>query len=362
MSPRAITAWAIAFSLAFGACAPAGPPARTTAGPAGTPSGAAARSAPPSAPASASAPPRLPALPGADAARPSPGKGIPFVGHLLIADRGNARIVEIDPAGNETWAFPAKGEVVPPHFGPWDDAFYAPDRAQVIANAEDDQVVIAIDVATARITWHAGIPGVREKGAAGFDTPDDAVPALDGTIHVADIRNCRIVHLSGSGEYLGALGSGICRHDPPRSFGSPNGAFPTPDGGLVVTEINGSWVDWLRPDGTLDRAVRTPAAYPSDALPYPDGSVLLTDYSRPGQVIRIAKDGSVRWRYRPKGTRALDHPSIALPLAQDRVAVCDDHGGRVIIVDPATDEVVREYTTVGGVRLRLPDGLSYRAD
>ncbi len=349
-------------ALAVAAVTACGPQAAPAALPPPASSATATPSATPTRPPTPTASPSLPPIPGADAARRSPGAGVPFVGHLLIADRGNGRIVEIDAAGNETWVFPKKGETVLPHYGPWDDAFYTPDRTEVVANAEDDQVVIGIDVASASIRWHAGVPGVREKGAAGFNTPDDAVPAPDGTIHVADIRNCRVVHLSAAGAYLGALGSGVCAHDPPRSFASPNGAFPTADGGLVVTEINGSWVSWLRADGTLEVAVRTPALYPSDALPYPDGSVLLTDYSKPGQVIRIAKDGTVRWRYRPTGAAALDHPSIALPLAEDRVAVCDDYGGRVLIVDPSTNEVVREYATVGGTHLRLPDGLSYRAD
>lgn len=270
--------------------------------------------------------------------------------------------MEIDPDGNETWSFPRKGQSVAPHIGPWDDAFYTPDRSAVIANAEDSHVVIAVDVATATLRWFAGVPGVPGKGIGHFDRPDDAVPALDGTIHVADIRNCRIVHLSNEGAFLDTTGNGICRHDPPRSFGSPNGAFPGADGSLVVTEIAGSWVDWLDPSGALVAAVRSAALYPSDALPYPDGTALLTDYSKPGQVLRIARDGSVRWRYRPTGAAALDHPSIALPLSVDRVAVCDDYGDRVIIVDPGSNETIRVYTTVGGLHLHLPDGLSYRPD
>lgn len=320
--------------------------------------------APPSASPSPTAIPTAspPPLPGADAARAPVGPGVPFVGHLLIADRGNGRIVEIDPSGAVTWTFPTKARPIAPLLGPWDDAFYTPDRTGIVANAEDTHVVIAIDIATASIRWVVGTPGIAGKGVGHFDRPDDAVPALDGTIHVADIRNCRIVHLSPSGAFLGAIGSGACVHDPPRSFGSPNGAFPDAAGRLVVTEINGSWVDQLGPSGALEWAVRSPARYPSDALPYPDGSVLLTDYSRPGQVLRIRRDGHVLWRYRPTGPAELDHPSIALPLSADRVAVCDDHGDRVLIVDPRTNETVRTYTSVGGIHLRLPDGLDYRPD
>ena len=37
--------------------------------------------------------------------------------------------------------------------------------------------------------------------------------------------------------------TGVCRHDPPRDLGAVNGATPLPDGGTLVSEINGSWID-----------------------------------------------------------------------------------------------------------------------
>ncbi|HEY6959675.1 MAG TPA: PQQ-binding-like beta-propeller repeat protein, partial [Candidatus Limnocylindria bacterium] len=183
---------------------------------------------------------------------------------------------------------------------------------------------------------------------------------VDGTVWVADILNCRVVHLSATGAFLGSLGDGRCVHAPPRSFTSPNAAYPTADGGLLVTEINGSWIDRLAPDGTLLWSVHAPVTYPSDAVPYPDGSVLVADYVSPGQVVRVSSDGAVVWRY--DAAKQLHNPSSTQPLAANRVAISDDFGNRILIVDPTTNEIVREYTTAGGVHFKITDCVDFRPD
>ncbi len=298
-------------------------------------------------------------LPGTAAALPATPSGIPFTGHLLISENsGSGRIIEIDASGHLSWAFPAAGSHS--SLGPWDDAFYTPDLRTIIANSEEGQTVIAIDIASHTVHWVAGEPNQVGAGPRHFNYPDDAVPAPDGTIHVADIRNCRIVHLSTSGHYLGSIGNGACYHAPPNSFGSPNGAFPTLNGNLVVTEINGSWVDLLSRTSSLIWARQAPVSYPSDALAYPDGTVLLTDYTAPGKVIRMTSTGRVVWSYAPTGAQTLNHPSIAIPIASNRVAVCDDYTNHVFIVDPTNNSVVAVYSSPDGVPLQHPDGLAYR--
>jgi DNA-binding beta-propeller fold protein YncE len=240
-----------------------------------------------------------------------------------------------------------------------DDAFFTPDGKTIIANAGEEQTVTAIDRATSTIAWQVGHHRVRGTAPGYFSEPDDAVPFPDGTIWVADIRNCRLVHLSGTGEWLGVRGDGRCQHSPPNSFAQPNGVFPRPDGSSVVTEIGGSWVSWYNPDFTLRWAATTPARYASDAVPYPDGTVLVVDYSLPGAAYRIDSKGKVLWSYRPTGADRLNHPSIAIPLASNRVAICDDWGDRIVIVDPSTNHVVWTFTGEGPTRLFRPDGLDY---
>ena len=310
-------------------------------------------------PATASPQPATSRLPGASFALPALPPGVPFTGKLLIADRGNGRIIEITANGTVDWMFPRPGQKLPVPFGAPDDAFYTADGTTIIANSEGHQTVTAIDRATGTILWQVGKYNVRSNAVGYFNEPDDAVPQQDGTIWVADIRNCRLVHLSAAGAWLGTLGNRVCRHHPPVSFAEPNGAFPTPGGSLVVTEIGGSWVTSLTPGGPVAWSVRAPVRYPSDAMELPGGSVLLTDYSLPGAVVRLSNTGKTLWYYRPTGAAEINHTSIAMPLASNRVAICDDFHSRIVVVDPLTDQVIWTFTGRGSSRLFYPDGIDY---
>ena len=64
---------------------------------------------------------------GASFALPALPAGVPFTGKLLIADRGNGRIIEIGANGAVDWVFPRPGQKLPVRFGAPDDAFYTAD-------------------------------------------------------------------------------------------------------------------------------------------------------------------------------------------------------------------------------------------
>src|SRR2546429_6729135 len=60
-------------------------------------------------------------------------------GPVLIADRGNDRLVLVDPEGRVLWTFPAPGELPSGDaFKVADEAFYTPDRKPIISIPEDD--------------------------------------------------------------------------------------------------------------------------------------------------------------------------------------------------------------------------------
>ena len=95
----------------------------------------------------------------------------------------------------------------------------------------------------------------------------------------------------------------------------------------------------------------------------PSGNVLVVDYSNPGAILRVSPQGRVLWRYGPRsGPGRLDHPSLAIPLADGTIALNDDFRHRVIVVDPRTNRIVWQYgtTDVGGQEpglLFIPDGI-----
>jgi hypothetical protein len=147
------------------------------------------------------------------------------------------------------------------------------------------------------------------------------------------------------------------------SFGSPNGAFPLANGGLVVTEINGNWADILSPGGRPRLSLHPPRfSYPSDTNEVSPGVLLSVDYATPGAIETFTTGGRLLWRYAPGGSAALDHPSLALPLPNGDLLANDDRNHRVIVVDPRTNRVVWQYghTGVPGSAdgyLRNPDGV-----
>jgi hypothetical protein len=283
---------------------------------------------------------------------------------LLIADRGNGRLIVVNDAKRILWQFPVRGSLPIGQRFSADDAFLAPDGRTIVANDEAHQVIDRIDIATRRLIWQYGHYG-RAGSAVGYlHTPDDAYPLANGDITVADIRNCRILEISPAKRIVRSWGhAGSCSHQPPASFNNPNGDTPLADGGLLITEIGGSRVVRLSRTGRVVFDIHVPVRYPSDAQLDPSGNVLVVDYSNPGAILRVSPRGHVLWRYGPKaGPGRLDHPSLAILLADGMIALNDDFRARVVVIDPKTNRVVWQYgrTDRNGRRpgyLSVPDGI-----
>ena len=91
-------------------------------------------------------------------------------------------------------------------------------------------------------------------------------------------------------------------------------------------------------------------AYPSDTNEIYPGRYLTVDYSSPGQVVEFNAHGQLLWRF-----GGLNHPSLALPLPNGDILVNDDYNDRVIVIDPATNQIVWQYGHTGApARARLP--------
>jgi outer membrane protein assembly factor BamB len=287
-------------------------------------------------------------------------------GPLLIADRDNNRLIEVSPTGQLLWEFPRSGDLGPGQtFKVPDDAFFSPNGQQVIATQEDDYVISLIGMASHRIVYRYGHPGVPGSSANYLYNPDDALLTHNGRIVLADIKNCRLlVILPPAHQIARQLGeTGVCIHQPPISYGSPNGWFPLSDGNTVVTEINGDWIDILSPSGHVLSSTNAPDfSYPSDTNEVRPGVLLSVDYSNPGAIETFTPTGRLLWRYAPPGSQALNQPSLALPLPNGDILANDDLNDRVIVVDPHTDRIVWQYghTYVPGRRpgyLAKPDGV-----
>ncbi len=266
---------------------------------------------------------------------------------VLIADHHNNRLLIVDRYGRIRWEFPRPGDLAPGQtFLQPDDAFFSPDGKSIIATQEDDQVISVISVATSRITYRYGVPGTPGSGPGHLFNPDDAMLTPAGVIVSADIKNCRLVIITPPAHtatrVIGRT-TNACQHDPPRRFGSPNGAFPMTNGDYLVTEINGDWADEMSLGGRVAWSANPAGVlYPSDSNEVYPGRYLTADYSNPGQVAEFTSSGRVVWRM-----GGFNQPSLALPLPNGDILLNDDFNHRVCVVDPATHRIVWQYGHTG---------------
>jgi hypothetical protein len=289
----------------------------------------------------------------------------PLPGYLLIADRGNNRVVLVSSDKQVLWRYPRSRKPSFP-FRSDDDAFFGPGYRTIISQQETNQTAQVISFPAGDVLWHYGHPGVWGPGPGFLHTPDDAY-LLDGGIRsVADIGNCRVLFISPGGKIVRQIGTtGVCAHDPPRFLASPNGDTPMPHGATLVTEIGGSFIDAISKSNQLLWSVHAPVRYPSDAQWLGHGRILLADYSKPGAVIIMTRTGKVLWRYGPSsGPAALDHPSLALRLPNGLIAVNDDFRDRVVLISRKRHRIIWQYghTDHPGRRrgfLRIPDGMDF---
>src|SRR5579864_364499 len=290
--------------------------------------------------------------------------GLP--GYLLIADRGNNRILVVDPLGRTVFTYPSATDLAAGrrlYFN--DDTFIEPGGQYLIANEEDNHAIVQVGIRDHSLQVLFGHPGQPGSDNTHLNTPDDAYMLPNGVWTVADAYNCRILFVRGQ-QILRQIGhSGVCRHDPPAYLGAVNGDTPLPDGGVLVSEINGSWIDNFSATGQLRFSVQAPVGYPSDPQPLPGGRILLADYSRPGHILIMDRTGRVLWRYGPdSGPGMLDHPSLAMALPNGDIVVNDDFRDRCVVIDPRTNRIVWQYghTDVGGTApgyLHIPDGMDF---
>ena len=303
----------------------------------------------------------------------APGAGSPYSGaRLLIADRGNNRILLLNAGMNLVWKYPsARTPPDPSRFYFPDDAFFVDHGTAILSNQEQNETIIKIAYPSGKIIWSYGHPGHPGTAPGYLSEPDDAYLLKNGRITVADANNCRVLVINANETVAHQIGAnGVCVHNPPASMGSPNGDTPLPDGNLLISEINGSWVSEYTMTGKLVWTAQLPVSYPSDPQQLGPGRYLIADYARPGQILEFDRAGHILYRYGPaSGPGMLDHPSLAELLPSGVFMVNDDYNHRMAAIDPATGALVWQYGITGkpgtapgqlntpdGFDLLLPDG------
>jgi len=290
--------------------------------------------------------------------------GLP--GYLLIADRGNDRILIVTSQHGVVFRYPTAADLALGRKLIFDDdTFVEPGGAAIISNEEDNHAIVQVTLADHSLQVLFGHPGESGSDNTHLHTPDDAYMLPNGSLTVADAYNCRVLLIRAHAIVNQYGTSGVCRHEPPRYLGPVNGDTPLPGGGVLVSEVQGSWIDDFSPEGRLVFSFKAPVSYPSDPQPLPGGRILLADYASPGHVLILNRRGRILWRYGPEqGYGRLDHPSLAMPLPNGDIAVNDDYRDRVVIIDPRTKRIVWQYghTDQPGTApgyINTPDGMDF---
>lgn len=281
------------------------------------------------------------------------GAGSPYYGYkLMIADRGNNRILVMNSAMQVTWRYPSPSLPKPNiNFYFPDDAFFANHGTEIITNQENNNTIIKISYPGGKINWTYGHP-LKAGSAPGYlRAPDDAYQLKNGQVVVADDQNCRILFINPNKTIAHQIGhAGVCTHNPGVSIASPNGDTPLYDGNILVSEILGSWVTEYTPTGKAVWSVHLPIKYPSDpqqigASPGHNPNLyLIADYSNPGAIITFNRQGQVLSRYQPtSGPGRLNSPSLVEMVPSGVYMLNDDHRDRMVAIDPTTGALVWQY-------------------
>lgn len=304
--------------------------------------------------------PSHPAKPSSQASGHAP----PFQGQLMIADRGNNRIIVVNNQKKVLWRFPSKAHPAPPggFYFP-DDAFFIHGGTGIISNEEQNERIVQLSYPGGKLLWSYGHPGQTGSEPGYLHEPDDAYLLKNGNVSVADAQNCRVLIISPRKQVLREFGNPAeCTHEPPRRLGSPNGDTPLANGDILVSEVNGSYIDEITRTGKLVWSLQLPIEYPSDPQQLGPDLYLVADYTDPGGIYEFTRQGKIVWSYHPEsGSGRLNHPSLAERLPNGDIAVNDDYRQRVAIIDPHTKKIVWQYGVTGHSgrgpnHLHIPDG------
>jgi Kelch motif len=298
----------------------------------------------------------------------SPGAGSPYYGEkLLIADRGNNRLLVLNDTGAITWNYPDPPSMPPPP-GPRgfyfpDDAFFFHHGSAIISNQEENETIVEIGYPSGKVLWTFGHPAQAGSSPGYLHEPDDAYMLKNGDVSVSDSDNCRILVISPAGAIVSQVGqTGSCVHAPPTGLGGPNGDTPLADGNFLVSETKGSFISEYTPNGQLVWTTHVAIGYPSDPQQLGPDLYLCADYEDPGGIIEFTKTGQIVYQYRvSSGLGQLNQPSLVELLPSGVFMANDDYRDRMIAIDPTTQATVWDYGVpdVAGTSpgyLNIPDG------
>ena len=191
------------------------------------------------------------------------------------------------------WRYPSHNHPAPPggFYFP-DDAFFTHGGTGIISNEEQNDPIVQIAFPSGKLRGPTGTRGSPARRPATCTSPTTPSSGATARSPSPTPRTAASSSISRAKKVLQQIGtSGSCSHDPPRYLGSPNGDTPLANGDLLVSEMNGSYIDEITRTGKLVWSVQLPIAYPSDPQQLGPDRYLVADYTDPGRHLRVQPRG-----------------------------------------------------------------------
>ena len=206
--------------------------------------------------------------------------------HLLIADTGNNRVIELELAtGRISWSTEDLTLSDGSSLDYPNDADYLPDGNILITDRNNHRLIV-ID-RSGKVIWQFGETGQPGADSHHLNHPHNADLLPSGHILVADSENDRVLEISQVGEIVWTYAQGL---------NWPRDADRLPNGNTLITDSKNNRVIEVTPQGEIVWEYSWGLRLPYEADRLPSGNTLIAD-SRNRRVIEVSSTGEVVWSY-----------------------------------------------------------------
>lgn len=210
-------------------------------------------------------------------------------GHTIISDTGNDRVLELDAdnvtVGNSEWVSLSDGS----HLDYPDDVNVV-DGDRLLVTDRDNHRVIEIQ-RDGTIVWQFGQTGVAGSDNSHLSHPYNAHRLANGNTLIADSGNDRIVEVTPSGEL-----AWVWQPAGDEALDWPRDAERLADGHTLVTDSRNGRIVEVDAAKTVVWQYATDLDLPYDADRLANGNTLIAD-SMHDRVIEVSPAGEIVWQY-----------------------------------------------------------------
>lgn len=300
------------------------------------------------------------------------------IGHILISDQFNNRVIEVDRATHKiVWSFGDGSDVAGPHsvvgvndaerigsftlisgtsIPPSSPAL--PGCSDPVNGCPDNRVFIVDHHGT--IVWQYGQAGVTGSGPNQLNTPVQAAflsgfPGHPGFhVIIADQGNQRIIVVDiFTGKILWQYGTTGVAGNGPNQLSNPNSAEVLENGHILIADESNNRVIEITAAGNIVKTFTAGGSVNGAAFAsrLPNGDTLISD-SLNNRIIEVDGTDHIVWQYVTNlgpNSNANPQPTRGIRLRNGHTLISDQFNNRVIEVTPSGKIVFQQgKINVGG--------------